>query len=283
MRQWGAMVFLTAVTFSPVRAVPPEEADRIVRDAVARAPNIPGQVSELLQLAWFQKPLDPAVSASAQRSLAEYGRVSLQPLALAIDRVRPEQLVEVVRVLMAASDNAGPGAQGYPTALTDVLWSRERAAKKLVIPELARYRFTPAVLPLIDSAKDDPELLPDVVTALGAIGDVRARFFLDRVLNEPDPALRQSAAASLARIGGVALEPLRNAMRSTSRELRLAAVRALLPVSSEQDLTAFYDYLSAHPDDDPATVQAVRSTAEHFEKVLADKQAAEAASPPKEF
>ena len=60
-------------------------------------------------------------------------------------------------------------------------------------------------------------------------------------------------------------------------DLRL--LRALLPVASTADLTVLYEYLGAHADDDPATTQAVKAAAEHFEKINAEQQAADAASP----
>jgi HEAT repeat protein len=159
-----------------------------------------------------------------------------------------------------------------------VLWFGTREAKRIAMREVARYRSPHAVLPIVDSALEDPALLPDAVAALGEIGSARARFFLAQVFHEGQPALREQAASALARIGGSALEPLREALRAPSREERLVAVRALLAVAGEDDLSALYEYLANHPDDDPPTTAAVRTAAERIEQELEARRAAEAAS-----
>jgi HEAT repeat protein len=136
---------------------------------------------------------------------------------------------------------------------------------------------------MIDSAIEDPSLAPDVIRALGAIGDDRARFYLERMLHEGGAGNREEAAVALARLGGRAMSPLRDAVRSDDRDVRLAAVRAILPVASPDDLTALYVYLTDHADDDPATSQSIRAAAAMIEEALEAREAAEGASSPRDF
>ncbi len=271
---------VVALAALAVPAATPEEAGRIVEEAKAKALAIPDQVNALVTLAWFTPERDAEVAARARKELGDFGQWSLPTLCNVIDRVSPEYVAEVVRTLMAARSNVREYPDGYAAALVEVLWIGNRETKRLVIPEIARFRYRAAILPMMDSALDDRELVPDVVVALGVIGDDRARVFLDKILNGDRPELREPAAASLARIGGRALEPLRAALRSPVRDLRLVAARALVPAAKEDDLSALYEYVTAHPDDDPATILAAKEQAQKIEKALAERAAADAASTP---
>jgi hypothetical protein len=79
------------------------------------------------------------------------------------------------------------------------------------------------------------------------------------------------------------MTPLRDALRSGERDVRLAAARAMLPVATPDDLTAFYVYLSEHENDDPGTSQAIRAAAAVIEEKREAQQAADAASAPRDF
>jgi hypothetical protein len=92
--------------------------------------------------------------------------------------------------------------------------------------------------------------------------------------------MRSEAAVALSRIGGPALQPLKDAMRSEDRALRETACRALLPVAGLEDVTALHEYAAARPDDDPGLVEAVRTAAAMLEEAMAARQANDSATPP---
>ncbi len=254
-------------------------------DALRRGATIPQQAANLIELAWPREgAVDPVVSQRARQELVGFGLHAIVPLRAMLLRVRPEHQADAVRAFIEARENVrGPVPSDFVPGLEDVLWFGSREAKRVAMHEVARHRSPHAVLPIIDAVIEDPELIADGVRALGFLGDERARFFLAQVFHEQRADLREEAATALARIGGKALGPLRDALRAPTRELRLLAARSLLPVAGEEDLSALYEYLTEHPDDDPATMAAVRAAAERIEKELEAKRAAEAASTPEAF
>lgn len=262
----------------------PEEAERIVRQALVGKLSHAEQAEELLQLAWLRAGVPPEVSESARVELERWGARVIPTLRRAMARVRTDQTASVVRTILVAreSDRAGIPLE-YVASLADALWIGSPEAKREAIPYLAMEGEKFAVLPLIDSALEEPDLVPEVIRALGVIGDDRARFWLEKVLHEGGPGDREAAAVALARIGGRAMAPLRDALRSASRDVRLAAARAILPVATPDELTAFYLYLAEHADDDPATSQALRAAAAVIEEKREAQQAADAASAPHDF
>ena len=62
---------------------------------------------------------------------------------------------------------------------------------------------------------------------------------------------------------------MKDALKSEDPSLRVLAARALLPVATVEELTAFHEYAASYPNDDEATVQAVRRAAAALEEALA--------------
>jgi hypothetical protein len=275
-----------AASLPPIAASVPasEEAERAVRQALVGKLSHAEQAEELVQLAWLREGVPPEVSESARVELERWGARVIPILRRAMGRVRTDQTASVVRTILAAreSDRAGIPLE-YVASLVDALWIGSAEAKREAIPYLAMQGEKLAVLPLIDSALENPLLVPDVIRALGVIGDDRARFWLEKVLYDGRPGDREAAAVALARIGGRAMSPLRDALRSASKDVRLAAARAILPVATPDELTAFYVYLAEHADDDPVTAQALRAAAAVIEEKREAQQAADAASAPDDF
>jgi hypothetical protein len=256
-------------------------ARKVIEDAKARAVSIPAQVDALIALAFPPTPSDPAVRQAAQDELVVFGERSISPLALAVAKVTPENRTDVVRTLMGAFRRLSFGLPtDYLPGIESAIWFGDHAARELAIPELARFRQRGATLTLVDAATEDPSLSSMVIRAMGEIGDPRARFWLGTQLRGTDPALRADAAVALSRIGGPALVPLKDAMKSSDRALREIACRALLPVAGLDDITPLHEYAAAFPQDDPALVEAVRTAAAMLEEALAARQENDSASPP---
>jgi hypothetical protein len=264
-----------------VKASDPATARSVVEAAKAKAVTIPAQVEALLGLAFPATPSDPAVQEAARNELVVFGERAISPLAEAIPKVTLENRAAVVRTMMAAFRTLSYGLPtDYIPGLESAIWFGDHAAREVAIPELARFRQRGATLTMVDAATEDPSLAPLVIRATGEIGDVRARFWLEQQLRGPDAALRGDAAVALARIGGPALVPLKDAMKSQERALRETACRALLPVAGLDDITALHEYAAAWPDDQPALVEAVRTAAAMLEEALAARQENDSASPP---
>ena len=258
----------------------PAAAQKVVEEAKARAVTIPAQVDALLALAFPATPSDPAVREAARNELVVFGQHSIPALAAAVPKVTPENRTAVVQTIMAAFRRLSYGLPtDYLAGIEAGIWYGDHAARELAIPELARFRQRGASLTLADAAVEDPTLAPMVARAMGEIGDPRARFWLETQLHGSDRALRAEAAVALARIGGPALFPLKDAMKSQDRAIRETACRALLPVAGLDDITALHEYAFAWPDDEPGLVEAVRTAAAMLEEAMAARQESESASP----
>jgi hypothetical protein len=279
-----AAAALTLAAAAPKPATP-AEAERAVLAALAGAADAPRQAAALAALAWpAEGSRDPAIAARARKELVSFGTHGVPALGNAIPKVQSRYQAEVVASLIEARQHFdGPLPAEYVPALETALWFGTSEAKLLAFEEVGRLRFQGAVLPIVDAAIEDPEILGKAIETLGTIGDDRARFFLAEQLHKGAPAHRELAAIAMARIGGRALDPLRGAMRSENRELRELAARAILPVATEADLSELYEYLAAHPQDDPALLRGLRGTAQELERLLEMKRQAEAADSPQDF
>lgn len=275
----AAALLVLAAAGSAGAALPEKEAWRVLQAELAKPENTDRTIETLVDLAWLRPGVDPSVAELARRRIPETGGDALFHLGRALDRVPKERTAEIAAALVATREYVTFGIHpNYAPALYTVLWVGDRKAKEIAIPQLARERVRAALLPLIDSAIDDPELTPLVLEAATQIGEDRARFWIEQVLLDPSGRWREQAASSLAKIGNKALGPLKNAMRSEDRALRLVAVRALLTAATDNELTALYEYLGAHPDDDPATIQGVKDAAARLERMLEERRAQDAAS-----
>jgi hypothetical protein len=263
------------------RATADDRAREAVLQALAAGGDIPGQARNLVELAWPAGKRDEAVSARARRELVNFGEHSIGVLRKALNSVKIEYTEEVMATTVGAQRMAPSNTQvEYLASAIDALWIGSRGAKVLAIEVISENRSPMVVGPLIDSAIDDPTLASLVVETLGTIRFPQARFYLEKVMMEGAPELRPQAASSLSQIGGLALVPLRNALKAPSRDARLLAARALLPVATEYDLGALYEYLEKHGDDDPTLSAELKSLSLNIEKAIAARDASNAAASP---
>ena len=255
---------------------PREVVDAAITDA---AGSSHAQAYALAHLAWPEVDGDPEVQNAARLRLINYHTNAISALRGAIRWVRPDQQDAVVHALIRAFFKIGHGLPpDFLPGLDDAVWYGTREARLRAIPQLGRFRFTPSMLTIIDAAYEDPALVEVSIDALAAMGDQRARFFLERMMLEGAPEIRGLAASGLARLGDHALLPLKIAIRSDDPSLRVLAARALLPVATVDDLSTLHEYVYNHPDDDPATVDSVRASAIALEELLARQISADAAS-----
>jgi hypothetical protein len=261
-----------------------DRAREVIVKALAAGGDIPGQARNLVGLAWPAGKRDEAVAARARRELVNFGEHALGPLRTAMNTVKVDYTVEVMATTLGAQRMANsPAANVYIASAIDALWVGSHEAKALAIDALSYDRTPMSVAPMIDSAIDDPALAPQVVEALGRMRFQQARFYLEKVMMEGPPELRPVAASSLSQIGGLAVLPLRNALKAPSRDARLLAARVIMPVATEYDLGALYEYLEKHGDDDPTLSQEIKSLSVKIEKAIAARDAKEAAASPEKF
>jgi len=258
----------------------PVDAERLIVEAVTKAGEEPSkQVQALARLAWPDTPLAPQLCARARAEIVAYGERAISPLRVAFGKVKPSDQEDLVRAYIEAFRQMSARIPpDYLPGLEAMVWYGVEGAKRVAIPEIARFRYRGAILTIMDAAAEIPALLPLAAEALGRIGDDRARFFLEKILNEGKPESAEPAAMALAQIGGRALLPLKAGLSAEGRSVRLAAARALLPVARVEDLSALFEYLEAHPDDDPATVQALRQAVIMLDKQRQAQEAAAASS-----
>jgi hypothetical protein len=284
-RSRTAVAGLICIVAFAVVAAPSMASDRLsaietVSRAKDEARSIPEQAEALVRLAWLDDHQDPLVRALAREQLVDFGKHSTQALYEAIPQVDPAFTADVTLTLIESRrrlESAGP--HDFIAALEQAIWFGSVDAKWLAIREIKRFSYHPALLPIIDAAVEYPELAGVTMKCLGELGDDRARFYLGRHLAESDPELRLMAAEALADIGGRAIPTLREATLSEDAGTRHAAIEALLPRTSLNDLTILHEYVYLHPDDDPAILEKVRDRAVLLESLMDDSLEFDAVSP----
>lgn len=269
---------------SPPGSGAADRAGAAVAQALAAGADPVAQARNLAKLAWPEGKRDEAVAERARQELENFGGHAMVALREAVNSVKPEYTIEVVKTVMGAQRYTREGnAPEYLPVYLDAIWVGNRQARSLAMFGVLADRPALAVQPMIDAALDDPALAPQVVQTLGTLRYEQARFYLEKVMMEGPPPLRPAAASSLAQIGGAALGPLKNALKAPSRDARLLAARALLPAATDRELGALYEYIRDHGDDDPGLTQALKASAANIEKAIAARDASEAASAPKDF
>jgi HEAT repeat protein len=279
-----ALVVASGLMAAPAPSPTPDMAREAVVAALAAGGDIPGQARNLAKLAWPAGKRDELVSARARVELENFGDHAMLALRDALNSVKTEYTEEVVVTTIGAQRQSRiEMSSTHLPILLDTLWVGSHAAKVRAIVALAETHSPVAVQPLIDSAIADPSLAQSVIELLGAMRYQPARFYLEKVMMEGSPALRPVAASSLAQIGGAAIVPLRNALKTDSRDARLLAARAILPAANEYDIGAIYEYIEKHGDDDPGVTQALKSLAAKIEAAIAARDASAAAGSLKNF
>jgi len=274
---------------APPAAAPPSAETQRARDAVTQALRSSDdplqQARAVCRLAWpLTGERDAAVAAEARKTLETFGSRYMYALQEALNTSPVDYSGEIVHTLMIQQQQGRPSEMPelVPTLL-DALWVGNRDAREQAIRALIAFRPGLAVQPMSGSAIEYPELNPLVVQMLGTYRYEQARFWLEKMMIEGPQELRAPAASSLAQIGGAALGPLKNGLKAPDRDTRVLAARALLAAATEYELGAIYEYLEHHGDDDAALTHSLKVTAEKFEQQIAARDAAEAASAPKDF
>jgi hypothetical protein len=280
-RSFAAWLVLATAAGAAFSAAGADEARAIVQRAKAEAGSIPAQARSLSLLAWPDEGRpDPQVAALARAELVDFASHGLGALREAMWRVDRIYTADVLTTMMLArrrmTENNPPE---YIPALVDAVWLGSSDARRLAIPEVAMHRYGPALMACVDSAIEYPGLQEIVVLSLGEFRDHRARFYLEEVLLQGPAALRPVAAASLTRIGGLAMVPLQGAALSPEPSVRIPAIRALLPASGIDDLTTLYEYLGRFPNDDEVLIEDVRSRAAMLEAALEQRMDFDSATP----
>ncbi len=281
------LVMTIALVFTAAPGSPPAtqvDAESVVLDALSKASDVPGQAAAIIALAWPRIDGDPAVAVRARQEIAGFGELGIPYLRKAIRSVHPRHQADVARALLEAHRQVYAGVPPeYPPALEEAAWFGTEEARRVVIPEIARMGFVSAILTIMDAGTENPALLPLCIDALGTLRSDRSRFFLEAHLNAGKDEIPALAASALARIGGRALLPLKAALRSDRKTVRVTAARSLLSVAGMDDVSALAEYVATYPDDDPATVEAVRTRSAELERVRRASEASQSAdsAPPK--
>jgi len=270
MRSLLFFLFLAVLAVLPVAAAEKPDPEQVVRAAVARhARDYDAQAEELAWLAWPETPGDPAVQALARKRLVGYGKNAIRPVRIVFGSLPAAYRADAVNAVKEAFTLVTSDLPvEYLQVMYEAAWFGPKDARLAAIPVIRKYRFKRPLLPLIDATYEDPSFTPVVIDTLGAIGDPRARFWLGEKLTEDDGAYRDQAARALSLIGGEALAPLKAGLESEDRALRERCAQALSTSAGSAELTALYQYLENYPDDDPETVEAIRSRAELLERAL---------------
>ena len=238
--------------------------DVIKRDAGA----IPQQAWALAQVAWPDEMTDPGLSSEARRQLRTFGRNGIGAMRRALRGARPIYHADIVAAMLQShAEVIGSISQDYLPGLEDAIWYGSYDAKRMAIIEVTRFRYPPSLTSMVDAAVEHTDLRLLVINSLGEYGSDKARAYLYEILSTAEPELREAAARSMVRIGERALIKLREVALGDDAKARKAAIRALLPVSSFDDLGVLFTFMTDHADDDPVLTEWVRQRATLLEEL----------------
>lgn len=270
----ATVVLLSLVPWVSVRAANEDDATfdarAPVKQAMRQAGSIEAQAAALADLAWPIEPdtVDPRVRAAARRELVGFG-VHGAPAIREVIRSRPAASADAVAAIVEVrTDMQASLPPNYLETLDEALWFGSSEARLIAMQELGVLTRALNYLAIVDAAEEDPSLIGPAMSTLARMREPRSRFWLASFLNDDDRERRREAAATLAAIGGDALEPLKDGLASRDAELRALCARAIVPVARSTELTALYEYLDAFPDDDPEVVEAVRERALAIERAI---------------
>jgi HEAT repeat protein len=278
------LILLMTMAVGTSLAVPSEDRAKAEAEVVAAlrgVDDILDQAEVLASLAWPDDPdsVPPLVREEARAMLIPY-RDRAVPAIRAVVRSSEVHSGDAMAAMVEARMAMESGLPtDYYSALDEALWFGSREARRVAMIELARFRTVPNILAVMDAAEEDPALRPTAISTLAALRSDRARFWLAKFLNGEDPELRDASAAALATIGGRALAPLKEAASAEDAGLRGVAVRALLPATTPEDLTALYEYLAGFPDDPPELLGAARERALELERIADAWHESQSATP----
>ncbi len=285
MQRFGwmtALCALLAVLLVPALAGIPETDDEIYRylDEIKReAGAIPEQVKALARVVWLDESASAQLRYAARLQLVGYSASTISPLRAVFFEVAPEHQADVVATLIEARHRAEAELPSdYLPALESGLWFGGFEAKRLAIPELTMNRYEPSLATIIDSAYEYPELTATVVRAVSRFQLDRARHFLLEVMRTGTAEESRLAADAIVRIGGRGLGTIREAFIDEKRQAREAAVNALLPISSGEDLSRLYDFIATNPDADAELLERIIARAGMLEALLEHQQNLDAAT-----
>ena len=271
----GAGSVLSASTDSMTEA----EAQQRINDELRPLRGPDKRARALALLAWPDEPLPHTVSTLARQNLVSFGLENLNAIRYAMTHVLPRYQADAVTAFLESKDRVPTGLPTmYFPALEDVIWFGTPDAKRIAIPEIAKYSYPPALMTIIDAAYEYPELREIVIDALGSYGNPRARYFLEEVLYGGTREERVWAADALVRIGGRGLDVVRDATLSDDRQAREVSAYAWLPVSTVDEVSRLYEYIGGFPNDDPQLIRRLSRRAEQMEQILEDRFRSESAS-----
>jgi len=253
----------------------------ILNRAKASVIEIPRQAEVLVRFAWPPEgPTDPVLHAMARDEIVHFGAQGMGALRAAISTVDPIYTADVTAAFIEAKRSSGHGVPGdYLPGLEEAIWFGSIGARRIAIPEITRYDFPPAVLTIIDAIHENPQLARTGIEGLGRMRNPRARFFLLDVLRKGTSRYQRPAAQALGKLGDRGVLVLRQSADSDRKPEREAAMLALLPYTTPDDLTLLHEYPAVHADDDAEVLAAVRERGAELEEFLLEQQATEAATP----
>lgn len=261
-----------------------EAADRaayvVLRDAKLETTSTLEQAEVLARHAWLMPEQSRAVRHMARRDLVGYGEEAIEVMVRIFDEVTPSLQLDVAAALVETQlARRGAPPNQYFAALEAVLWDGSVAARRVTLYPLGTFRWTPAMIPLIDTAHEFPVLRPLVIETLRNYADHRTVLFLRRMLASGSDEERELAALTLQAIVPAGVSTLRDFLTHNDPRSRTAAASALLPVADEDDLAVLYEYLELHGEADrPEIVSRVSRRVEQLEDRIREELADELAS-----
>ncbi len=220
----------------------------------------------IVQLAFFDHPA-PEVKAAAVARLGENLDSARTALVGAFPRLAPPDQALVLRLF---TDGWKVVSAGVDLSFTEMarrgLESPSAATRRAAARLMAERNLFRITHIAIDAATEHPDLR---IAALRAIENIREAYGTRWVLEQaadPDPVVRGQALRTIYAIGAPAGRFVRESLDSERRELRNAAIEALLVLADGDDIPRFEAWIEKYGTAEPELEQRVS-------KAMAEMQA----------
>ncbi len=207
------------------------------------------KLAALIERAWTPNPL----ALAAREALTELGAQGVRPTMAIIGQQaeEPQQaaLAYVREVYQRTHDQACVRAilafteSAYPSVWQDALM----ALREIDEPEVAM----PLRVSIESQRHTDPVFLSLAIETIGSLGGAPMIPFLTTQLAHRDLGVSLAAADGLVAIGPSAVPSLLEQVTSPQRQVRLAAIHALVRIPDARSHEALQAFLNQYPDEDP--------------------------------
>ena len=233
-----ATVLFSMTFFSPGFSLQEQDAEKIVRETVAKETTIDGQAAALIELAWFDKTASKEVPELAKKKLKEFGRWAKPMLNKYIVTAPASVQKEMMPYLIWAYEEGGTSHdRDYLATCIYLLKTAERDVKILAMDAMTVFPIREGYLPVIDAAYEDPSLELRAIRTLGFIANPKSTDYLMEKIASPDKDVADAAEQALLKMAPNVSLQIKKGLLDDRQNVRERCLRIFLNIAAIEDVS----------------------------------------------